>query len=239
MRNLLMAALLLWGSLAAHAQKKVVEKTFALPASKKVNLNLPFANDVKLTAWDKNEALVKVCYEINGGKLNEAFVLRFEDAKDQLNVLADLRQELFKDVESDSINCPDGYRSNFGNYNTKTGRATSFACTRIDYEIFLPRHANVTLETITGDVEARGLTGPIQAKSISGFVDIDWPTQQGAAVQLKTITGEVYSDLEIALHEQRPEAPLVGYDLNGKLKEGGPVVRLESISNDVYFRRKK
>ncbi|MBA9076152.1 hypothetical protein [Rufibacter quisquiliarum] len=239
MKKLIMAALLLWGSLAAHAQKKVVEKTFALPASKKVNLHLKFANDIKLTAWDKNEALIKVCYEINGGQLNEAMVLTFEDAPDQLNVLANLKHELFKDVKSDSLHCPDGYSRNFGNYNTKTGKATNFACTRIDYEIFLPRHANVTLETISGNVEVRGLTGPVSAKSISGFVDMDWPTQQGAAVSLKTITGEVYSDLEIALNGKHQEAPMVGYDLKGKVQEGGPTVKLESISNDIYFRRKK
>lgn len=234
-----MLALLLWGSLAAHAQKKVVEKTFSLPTNKKVTLNLKFGNDIKLTAWDKNEALVKVCYEVNGGKMNEAFVLRFDDSQDQLRVLADLKFDLLKDANIDSLNCPDDYSRNFNNYNTKTGKATNFACTRIDYEVFLPRNANVTLETISGNVEVRGLTGPVNAKSISGFVDMDWPTQQGAAVQLKTITGEVYSDLEIALHEKRQEAPIVGYDLKGNLKDGGPAVKLESISNDIYFRKKK
>ncbi|MGV3540838.1 MAG: hypothetical protein ACO1OQ_13575 [Rufibacter sp.] len=239
MKKLLIVALLLWGSLAAHAQKKVVEKTFALPATKKVALNLKFANDIKLTAWDKNEALIKVCYEINGGQLNEALVLTFDDSQDQLRVLEDLKHAMFKDANIDSLACPEGYSRNFNSYNTKTGKATNFACTRIDFEIFLPRNANITLETISGNVEVRGLTGSINAKSISGFVDMDWPTQQGAAVSLKTITGEVYSDLEIALNDKRQESPIVGYDLKGKVKEGGPSVKLESISNDIYFRRKK
>ncbi len=239
MKKLLIAALLLWGSLAAHAQKKVVEKSFALPSAKKISLNLKFANDIKLTAWDKNEALIKVRYEVNGGQLNEAFILTFDDTKDQLKILADLKFDLFKDANIDSSTCPEGYSQNVHNYNPKTGKGTKVACTRIDFEIFLPRTANVTLETITGNVEVRGLSGPINAKSISGFVDMDWPTQQGAAVQLKTITGEVYSDLEIALNEKRQEAPMVGYDLKGNVKEGGPTVKLESISNDIYFRKKR
>lgn len=239
MQKLLVVALLLWGSLAAYAQKKVVEKAFVLPVSKKVNLKLRFGNDIKLTAWDKNEALIKVSYEINGGQLNDAFLLNFDDSHEQLKVLADLKHDMFKSTSNDSISCPEDYSRNFNAYNMKTGKATNFSCTRIDFEIFLPRNVNVTLETISGNVELRGLTGSINAKSISGFVDMDWPTQKGAAVSLKTLTGEVYTDLEIGFNEKRQESPMMGYALKGSLKDGGPTVKLESISNDIYFRRKK
>ncbi|KAA3440567.1 DUF4097 family beta strand repeat-containing protein [Rufibacter hautae] len=236
MKKLLLVALLLWGIGNLHAQKKTVEKTLALPTTKKVNLNLKFGNNVKVTAWDKKEAYVKVTYEINGGKLNQAMLLTFDLGKDQLNVTADLDEKLLKNSKIEG-GCPEGATTTYGNYSN--GKLESGVCALIDYEIFLPRDANLTLETINGDLELRGLRGTVNAKSISGFVDMDWPTQQGAAVSLKTITGEVYSDLDIALADKKQEAPMVGYQLRGKVKDGGANIKLESISNNVYFRRKK
>ncbi len=208
----------------------------AVPASKKVNLNLKFGNEVKVTAWDKKDAYVKVTYEINGGKLNQAFQLNFTPGNDQLKVTADLDHELLKNsnVEGD---CPDGQGRTFASY--KNGKINKGACTRIDYEIFLPRDARLTLETINGDVELRGFTGPINAKSISGFVDMDWPSQQGAAVSLKTITGEVFSDVSLTYAEKQQEAPVIGSAVSGKVNGGGSAIHLESISNNIYFRKKK
>ncbi|WP_205503594.1 hypothetical protein [Rufibacter psychrotolerans] len=236
MKKLLVVALLLWGIGNLHAQKKTVEKTLAVPASKKVSLNLKFGNEVKVTAWDKKDAYVKVTYEINGGKLNQALLLHFAPGKDQLKVTADLDHALLKNsnVEGD---CPDGQGRTFANY--KNGKVSNGACTRIDYEVFLPRNTHLTLETINGDVELRGFTGPIHAKSISGFVDMDWPSQQGAAVSLKTITGEIFSDVAIHYPEKPRESPMIGSAVSGKVKEGGSAINLESISNNIYFRKKK
>jgi len=119
------------------------------------------------------------------------------------------------------------------------GKAKNGVCTCIDYQIFLPRTASLSLETINGNIELRGLTGPIKAKSISGFVDMDWSGQTGATVALKTITGEVFSDLDIDLTSKREAAPVVGYQLKGNVNKGGPSINLETISNNIYFRRKK
>ncbi|ALI99122.1 DUF4097 family beta strand repeat-containing protein [Rufibacter tibetensis] len=237
MKNLVLLALLLLGIGNLHAQKKTVEKTLDVPASNKVNLKLKFGNEVKVTAWDKKEAYVKVTYEINGGKLNEAFLLTFKEGLGQLNVTADLNEELMKTSTLPEGGCPDGATTSFGNYTN--GKMKNGACVQIDYEVFLPRDANLTLETINGDIELRGLTGTVNAKSISGFVDMDWSNQKGATVALKTITGEVFSDVAINLTEKQKEAPMVGYELKGSVNNGGPKVTLESISNNIYFRKKK
>jgi DUF4097 and DUF4098 domain-containing protein YvlB len=91
----------------------------------------------------------------------------------------------------------------------------------------------------SGNVDIAGLTGAIEAKSLSGFVDVAWPPTQGAELALKTITGEVYTDQDIAFSTERRKNPIVGYQLRGTLKGSGPLVKLESISNDVYFRKRK
>lgn len=112
-------------------------------------------------------------------------------------------------------------------------------CSTINYEISLPRKAALRVETINGNINIQGATSPVWAKSISGFVDMSWPGSKGATVAMKTITGEVYSDLAIDFKNKRPKNPIVGYLLEGTLLSGGPEVRLESISNDVYLRKSK
>jgi hypothetical protein len=56
---------------------------------------------------------------------------------------------------------------------------------------------------------------------------------------VKTITGEVYSDLDIDFGNKKEKNPIVGYLLEGKINGGGPEVKLESISNNVYLRKKE
>ncbi|MHC2992870.1 hypothetical protein OB13_15250 [Pontibacter sp. HJ8] len=225
---------LLWLVLAAgvQAQPKTVEKTLAIPANNKVDLQLKFGDNIKITAWDKKEVAVKITYEINSGKLNDALQLTFASDNTSARVLVDLDQELTKNGQA--ADCPD----NDGSYSVNKDGKRNFVCADINYEIFMPATADLTVETINGDIEIRGLAGPVSAKSISGFVDMNWAPNKGAAVALKTITGEVYSDLDIDLAGKRQKAPMVGYELTGNVKGGGSAIKLESISNDIFLRKK-
>ncbi|MFD2512811.1 hypothetical protein ACFSRY_02925 [Pontibacter locisalis] len=225
-------AAILWLIIATNiqAQTKTVEKTLILPANKKIDLQLKFGNNIKITAWDKKEASVKVTYEINNGKLNDALLLDFTSDNESARVNVDLDKELMKTGRAED--CPE---SNRGHTVINNGES-SFTCTNIDYEIFVPRDADLKVETINGDIELRGLAGPVDAKSISGFVDMNWSKKKGAVVSLKTITGEVYSDLNIDYTNKKDTAPMVGYELKGKVNGGGAPITLESISNDIYLR---
>ncbi len=227
---------LLWFAFTTSifGQSKTVEKTLAVPANNRVNLQLKFADDIKVSAWDNKEAYVKITYEINGGKLNDALLLSFEADNASARVKVDLDGELMKSGKA--ADCPDNDGQSFSSYSDSKGNR-SVTCATIHYEVFVPRNADLTIETINGNIELRGVTGPVHAKSISGFVDMNWPTTRGAAVALKTITGEVYSDLDIALTNKKKEHPMVGYELKGSVRGGGTEVSLESISNDIYLRK--
>lgn len=217
---------------AVQAQSKTVERTLAIPANNKVDLQLKFGENIKIAAWDKKEAYIKVTYEINDGKLNEALLLNFESDNNSARVNVDLDKELTK--KGQATDCPD---NNYSQYSSGKDGSRSFVCATINYEIFLPANTDLTIETINGNIEIRGLTGPVQAKSISGFVDMNWAANKGAAVALKTITGEVYSDLNIDLAGKKQKNPMVGYELKGNVNGGGLAIKLESISNDIYFRK--
>ncbi|PSR56377.1 hypothetical protein AHMF7605_24200 [Adhaeribacter arboris] len=228
--------LMLFGTLsvATAVAQKVVEKTLPVAANQEIDLQLKFGNSIKITAWDKNEVYVKVTYSINSGRLNDALLLDFHSGPDGPRVSVDLDHDLLKTGRAED--CPDTqYGRNHSSYNGQD----YYSCSQIDYEIRVPRTNSIVVNTINGDIELRDLTGPVNAKSISGFVDMNWPDKKGATVSLKTITGEVFSDLNIAFTNKQKEIPIVGYQLKGDLNGGGNRVKLETISNNVYFRKGK
>jgi hypothetical protein len=97
----------------------------------------------------------------------------------------------------------------------------------------------LTLRTVSGDVKLSNLgQSPVDATSISGDVDVSWPATQGAALNLKTISGEVYADPAVTFSNLK-ERTYVGYELHGNLGSGGPLVTLHSVSGDVFFRKQK
>ena len=234
MKNILLLTLGLVLTTATAFAQKIVEKTLPAAANQKIDLQLKFGNDIKISAWDKNEVYVKVTYNINSGRLNDALKLAFNSGAGGVEVNVDLDHELLKTGRAED--CPD--LQNGSNRNYYNGEEY-FTCTQIDYEIKVPRAGNLVVNTISGNIELRDVTGPVNAKSISGFVDLSWPGKKGATVALKTITGEVYSDLDIDFTNKKKEIPLVGYQLKGSVNGGGSEVKLETISNNIYFRRKE
>src|SRR5690606_9685617 len=103
---------------------------------------------------------------------------------------------------------------------------------------YLPRNAPLRLGTINGNVYIEGSDAPVFVKTISGFVDMSWPASKGADLSLQSITGEVYTDMAIRFNEEKKKNPIVGYNIKGSAKGGGPLLHLESVSNDIYLRSK-
>ena len=94
-------------------------------------------------------------------------------------------------------------------------------------------------DIFNGNIDIRGASEAVFAKTISGFVDLSWPKSKGATVAMKTITGEVYSNLAIDFKTKREKHPIVGYQLEGDVLGGGPSLKLESISNHIYLRQQE
>jgi len=90
----------------------------------------------------------------------------------------------------------------------------------INYRIKVPRNADLSIESISGDIEIKGFYGELWAKSISGFIDLSWDTSKGADLSMKTITGELYSDMDLTILNKDRMASIVGYDMSATHKEG-------------------
>ncbi|CAN5746097.1 hypothetical protein BH24BAC1_BH24BAC1_03970 [soil metagenome] len=170
----------------AFSQSTVVEKTLPLGQNQPVELQLKFGNHIRITGWDRNEVQVKVTYEVNQGRLNDALLLDFASGAQGVKVTVEFDQEKMKQGRAED--CPDN--AGYTTYNRNNGQNTVI-CSQIDYEIFVPRQAQLQVNTINGNIELVDYRGPVEAKSISGFVDMNWANDRGATVALKTITGEV------------------------------------------------
>ncbi|UOR05638.1 hypothetical protein MUN82_00725 [Hymenobacter aerilatus] len=234
---LLLLVLVGLSSLGAHAQK-VLEQKAAISAGQRLNLELKQASTIKIHAGSGSQVVLRATATINGGQLNDALLLTTSKTNEGVTITSAFDDNLVK--TSRSIECPEGQGYTQWGGSWRNGKAEGPAlCFKIEIDVTVPAGVAVRVNTISGNIEVTDLTAPLEAKSISGFVDVSWPARQGAEVAFKTITGEVYTDQEIAF-ANRKENPIVGYQLRGTLgSTGGPAVRLESISGDVFFRKRK
>ncbi|MGM0408223.1 MAG: hypothetical protein ACQERU_09565, partial [Bacteroidota bacterium] len=69
-------AMLITFSTTVYSQK-TVEKTFPVSADDDISLEFKFADDIKVSTWDKKEVYVKVSVNINDNSNNDHFELNF------------------------------------------------------------------------------------------------------------------------------------------------------------------
>lgn len=212
--------------------QKIIEKKFPWSSAQTVDLNLKFADSIQVRYWDKAEVSVRIAVVINNGRLNDALTVESGSTADEITLKTDFDQNILKKGKVED--CPGSKHS----WRTEHNGTEYYVCSKINYQVYLPKNAKLKLETINGNIDIKGASGPVFAKTISGYVDLSWPKAKGANVAMKTITGEVYTDLDIDLKTKKQKNPIVGYLLEGTVNGGGPEVRLESISNNVYVRRK-
>lgn len=228
--------LLLLGPLSLLIQpifgQKIIEKTLPVTTDQTVNLNLKFADSIKVRYWDKPTVSVRIEVTINGGRLNDALLVTTGSSAQEVSIKTDFDKEMIKQGKAED--CPAQRHS----WSSDQDGKRYYVCSTLNYQVFLPKQAQLKIETINGNIDIQGATGPVFAKTISGFVDMSWPKSKGANVAMKTITGEVYSDVDISFKNKKQKNPIVGYLLEGSVNGGGPTVQLESISNNIYLRRK-
>lgn len=214
------------------AQTRTVERSFPVKSDPGVNLELKFGDTIVIHSWDREEISFRADIEINGGKLNEALLLQFSPERNKVEIDADFNEKLL--TKGRREDCP---KQRYSFYNTYK-EDDQVICTEIAYEIYLPRNTHLVIETINADIELHDLQGPIDAKSISGFVDLSWPAWRGANISIKTISGEAYTNLANLKFLNRKDHPsIVGYELKGVLGKGGPSIRLKSVSGNIYLRK--
>lgn len=231
MKNHILTIILIFAAVlftnAQNYYQATLNNTYKLPASKKVSLNLKFARDIKVTVGG-SEVQLKTYLTATSEAISKYHILTAEENDDRLSI--ETTYEFVKDKnrkENQCWNCEAEGRS---------WQGEKCLCLQARYEVIVPAGTAVNLETISGDIEIKGLANEIRAKSISGFVDLALPSTAKANLSLKSVTGEVYSDFDVKL-----DGKSTSYSkrLNAPLNGGGVRIEIETISGDIFFRKTK
>lgn len=122
----------------------------------------------------------------------------------------------------------------------------------IDGEIELKcKGADIELENVSGPIVANTTSGditvvfskvnqnqPTSISNVSGFIDVTLPAATKANFMLKSVTGEVYTDLNLDLGEKKGlRRTGGGQALKGAFNGGGVEISLNTISDDIYLRK--
>ena len=233
MKKLTLLAVFVFGILwQVQAQQRTVERSFTVSQDEPLELDLDFGNTITVNAWDKNRVEFVAVIEINSGRLNDALELDFKQ-DNGLRIASDYNEDKLK--AGRRFDCPDSYSRNSWNSDNDDHYVV---CSNISYELRVPRDVDLDVESISADINLVGLAGPIRAKSISGYVDLSWSSGKPADIDIKTVSGEAFTNLDdLHFDNKKPHIPIVGYKLKGRIGSGGPAVSLESVSGNVYLRK--
>jgi len=108
-----------------------------------------------------------------------------------------------------------------------------------------------TVNTISGDVEVVfdkiSQNEPISLASVSGLIDVTMPASDKANIEISTINGNVYNNLDLKSTAKPVEKNQLAYGLSAiqtqggnsyTLNGGGQKVYLKSISGNIYLRKR-
>jgi hypothetical protein len=206
MKNFMIMLFLCFFLNSVEAQQ-LIEKHIDFTNKESLFLNIQIADSIKITSWNKNEILVKASININDNMDNAAYLTTFDDSGEIVRVTAKIKP---------------------GYFNEKNDCSTH---EKIYWEIFVPDKTKFSVSTINGNVIITGTESKIDARSISGFIDLTISEKTKADIDLKTISGTIYSN-----HEMTSKPHSVFSKISDKLNGGGNPIKLETISGDIYFR---
>ncbi|MEP1034097.1 hypothetical protein [Ekhidna sp.] len=207
-------------TLGLSAQPKKVTATVPVSGQEMLDLEFAFADDIIFKTWDKNEVYVEVMVEINDGENNDIFTLNTDQSS--ATIYVEMDKEMWKKISKKE----DGKWKN-----------CSYTST-INYTVYLPKKLSVRSNTISGDYEFEYFGTEMNLKTISGAIDVTIPEKLGMDFKAKTISGEVYSDIEIKYpYGTEGLRQIVGQDVRGRVSSGGNQSNFETISGNIYLRK--
>ncbi len=101
---------------------------------------------------------------------------------------------------------------------------------------------SLVAHTTSGNIEVRftqfSSSKPSSISSVAGEVDVALPSNAKANLRLKTITGEIFTDFEMDTPKEKGLEKVGGGKTSSTINGGGTELHLESISGNMYLRKK-
>jgi len=243
MKNSILLFLLCLGLLPAGAQK-IIEKHIDFAPNGFVRMNFQISDSIRIITWKKNEVYIKSSINVNDNQNNNDFKMVFGESGNTINVSAKL--EMPRGTCCGSKRDSSGKKDSSGRVihsggTTVYGDNDCCCCcschNQIFHEVYVPENADFSVETINGNITITGNTAEIRAKSISGYIDLAIAPQRKADLKMRTISGTMYSNIELTSTSRRIKqvgGGTVTAELNGG---GGKPIDLETISGNIFFRK--
>lgn len=204
-------------------ETQVIEKDFALPTGKRLDLDLKFGSDISVTTWNKKEVSFRAIISFHEPGIEKVHMIDIDEDANSLSIETDYD---FDSHTPSDWDC-NGFSKNYHN--------NRMYCLKVRYELILPKDAKVDLETISGNIEIKGFQGEMRAKSISGYVDFSLAAAHPTRLKFRSVTGEIYTDFDLELDRNSSAyAKKLTSDLNGGSEQ---LLSLETVSGDIFFRK--
>ncbi len=207
--------------------QKVIEKTSPIKANQELSLNFKFADQITVTTWDKNEVYVKATISINDNKNNDNFKLELNKLSTGIEIESEIENMESLRTRKKIVD-DDGSTITYNSVNMD-----------LYFEVKVPKNVRLEIETISGDIEIKGVLGKMDINTISGFIDLSLPEKHNADLNLSTITGGMYSNLTFNKSKNDGYHHYGRHDLTKRLNNGGTRIYLKTISGDIYLRKNK
>lgn len=148
----------------------------------------------------------------------------------------------------------------------KTVNDGNIQVTGVDGELDVDNiNGEVILKNVSGSVVAHALNGkvlatfnrvdpqkPMAFSSLNGDIDVTFPADLKANVNMRTDNGEVYSDFDVQLSANAPQPVVednrsqggkyrvkVDKTVRGKINGGGPEIQFKDFNGNIYIRKAK
>jgi DUF4097 and DUF4098 domain-containing protein YvlB len=193
--------------LATTQAQMITEKHINFSGKESLSLNIQIADSIKLHTWNKNEVFVTSSVNINDNKDNDAYSISFDESGKTVYVNAKFKDNYFKGRK----NCCNESEINWHIY---VPEKTAFSIETIsgnieidgktdkmkvktisgyiDLAIPADRNADLDFSTISGTVYTNhDLTMDKTASSMPEVIK-DRMNKGGTAIQLETISGDIF-----------------------------------------------
>lgn len=201
--------------------QETFEKEVNLKNGQSIMLEFKFAENINIKTWDKQKLYIKAVVEHNfKEKLN--FQLLEYNKTNELKI-----EERIKNLENKK-----------NNYTKTSLNDTNCIKLNIEYEVYLPTNAKLSVKSISGNIDVKNMNNTLALETISGFVDVSLNARGNYDLKCSTITGSIYSNLKFD-KDTYPKQDIVGSKLNTSLNGGGKSIELKSISGDLFIRKRK
>lgn len=230
MKTLLAFFLTLFSSLIM-AQTEVFEKTIAY-SNQKVAIDAELVDEIKVSNWAKNEIAFKVSYSVNNGALNDLVDVDIEENSNRVRLSVDFDKDRIE--TSEIYDCDDEHSLNWN-----SGGRKSRICLDIEIELMVPMNCKLDIESVIGDLFIEGIFQELYAKTVTGDIEVKWPDDEGAEVEIKTVNGGIYTNHDFKMRHEKGLPLVSSHQVQGLIGGGGKYLNLETVTSDIYFKRTK